>query len=171
MRQNEKQKKSNSKLLNVVGRKLRALHTAKCRFVSWFTILGHRMAWPTGWMERDQEFFFFIVSIQLHSLHKAFVHLCYVVVIPISHKQRRLRGFYTPDAFFFLFFSRPIPGVQLKFNLLIGRWENFQAGQRLSWILSCFCRFRWSSSNFKSASNHRTNALKWVVLYLSFNQT
>lgn len=105
MRQNEKQKKSNSKLLNVVGRKLRALHTAKCRFVSWFTILGHRMARPTGWMERDQEFFFFIVSIQLHSLHKAFVHLCYVVVIPISHKQRRLRGFYTPDAFFFFFFS------------------------------------------------------------------
>lgn len=55
-------------------------------------------------MERDREFFFFIVSIQLHSLNKAFVRLCYVVVvIPISHKRRRLRGFYTPDAFFFLF--------------------------------------------------------------------
>lgn len=42
-----------------MGRKWRALHTAKCRFVSWFTILGHRMAWPTGWMERDREFFLY----------------------------------------------------------------------------------------------------------------
>lgn len=42
-----------------MGRKLRALHTAKCRFVSWFTILGHRMAWPTGWMERDRVLFLY----------------------------------------------------------------------------------------------------------------
>lgn len=131
MRQNEKQKKSNSKLLNVVGRKLRALHTAKCRFVSWFTILGHRMARPTGWMERDQEFFFFIVSIQLHSLHKAFVHLCYVVVIPISHKQRRLRGFYTPDAFFFFFFFSPNPRRPLEIQLADWAMGEFPSGAKV----------------------------------------
>lgn len=93
-KQTENHRKSNWKLCNVGGRKLRALSTA---VLVCFLIhrLGWQDGWPTGWKERDQELrLYCLCSItQFEPSHYTFTTVSFDAVIPISPKQRRPEAF------------------------------------------------------------------------------